>query len=430
MKLDLQLALGAILLLSAVCACAEEAVFQQLPARLAIGRDGLPNSLAKLQAGGPVTVAYIGGSVTAMEGWRTQTFEWLQKTYPQAQLTHINAAIGGTGSDLGVFRYERDVLRHQPDLVFVEFAINDGGQPPHSILRQMEGIVRQTWRASPHTDLCYVYVYRAGLEKDLAHSMCPIPASCDEMIANHYGIPSINVALRTVQLWQAGKLQYVPEKGPDGEELPPPPGMILWSKDHIHPLPAGHQVYTDLIAQALTFWAQSATPKPHPLPEPLVADNWENAQLVPLSPSMLSSGWRELSKEEGLGQQFADRVPSLWTAGKPGEQIHFKFKGTAVRLYDLIGPTGALVNLTLDGEALKPVPRFDWYGNWYRLAPMTIAMDLPEAVHEVTLTIDEKQPDRRVVTNRFKDDPDFDPKKYDGTDLWVAGLLIVGEIVD
>ena len=53
--------------------------------------------LAKLQRGGPVTVAYIGGSVTQMYGWRDQTFEWLKQAYPQAQLTQVDAAIGGTG---------------------------------------------------------------------------------------------------------------------------------------------------------------------------------------------------------------------------------------------------------------------------------------------------------------------------------------------
>ncbi len=66
---------------------------------------------------------------------------------PKAAFTEINAAIGGTGSDLGVYRLKQDVLDHKPDLMFVEFAVNDGATEPEQIYRSMEGIVRQTWRA-------------------------------------------------------------------------------------------------------------------------------------------------------------------------------------------------------------------------------------------------------------------------------------------
>ena len=109
-------------------------------------RGGLPNVLAKLERGEAVRIAYLGSSITAQDGWRPKTLKWFQEQYPKAQVSEINAAIGGTGSDLGVFRLRQDVLAHQPDLLFVEFAVNDGGAPPEQIYRCMEGIVRQTWR--------------------------------------------------------------------------------------------------------------------------------------------------------------------------------------------------------------------------------------------------------------------------------------------
>jgi len=67
-------------------------------------RGGLPNVLAKLHAGGDVRVAYLGGSITAQPGWRPKTLKWFQEQFPAAHVSEINAAIGGTGSDLGVFR--------------------------------------------------------------------------------------------------------------------------------------------------------------------------------------------------------------------------------------------------------------------------------------------------------------------------------------
>lgn len=54
-----------------------------------------------------------------------QITDWLKQQYSNVQFTSINSGIGGTGSDLGVFRTERDVLQYHPDLVFVEFAVND-----------------------------------------------------------------------------------------------------------------------------------------------------------------------------------------------------------------------------------------------------------------------------------------------------------------
>jgi hypothetical protein len=105
----------------------------------------LPNFLAKAKtAGAEVKVGYLGGSITAQQGWRVKTLAHFQKTWPQAKFSEINAAIGGTGSDLGVFRVKQDVLDQRPDLLFVEFAVNDGGAAPGQIQRCMEGIVRQT----------------------------------------------------------------------------------------------------------------------------------------------------------------------------------------------------------------------------------------------------------------------------------------------
>ena len=106
-------------------------------------RGGVPNVLAKLRGGGEVHIAYLGGSITAQDGWRPKTLAWFRQQFPNAWVSEINAAIGGTGSDLGVFRLQHDVLEHQPDLLFVEFAVNDGGTAPEQIYRCVEGIVRQ-----------------------------------------------------------------------------------------------------------------------------------------------------------------------------------------------------------------------------------------------------------------------------------------------
>ena len=65
-----------------------------------------------------------------------------------------------------MFRVAHDALRHNPDLLFVEFATNDGGAQPQAIWRSMEGIVRQTWKKDPATDIVFTYTITHAMKQD------------------------------------------------------------------------------------------------------------------------------------------------------------------------------------------------------------------------------------------------------------------------
>lgn len=121
----------------------------------------LGRTFEKLKKEKKLTIAYFGGSITAGAGasdaaktsWRTLTTAWFQAQFPEAKITELNGAIGGTGSDLGAFRCQRDLVDKNPDLVFVEFAVNDGTRPELLIKRSMEGIVRQILTANPWAEI-------------------------------------------------------------------------------------------------------------------------------------------------------------------------------------------------------------------------------------------------------------------------------------
>lgn len=49
----------------------------------------------------------------------------LKQRFPNAVVNVIVTAIGGESSDLGAARFHRDVLRHAPDLVTIDYALND-----------------------------------------------------------------------------------------------------------------------------------------------------------------------------------------------------------------------------------------------------------------------------------------------------------------
>ena len=56
-----------------------------VPAQECRPRAGLPNFLAKVTTpGAEVKIGYLGGSITAQNGWRPKTLAHFQKTWPQA----------------------------------------------------------------------------------------------------------------------------------------------------------------------------------------------------------------------------------------------------------------------------------------------------------------------------------------------------------
>jgi lysophospholipase L1-like esterase len=392
-------------------------------------RDGLGNVFAKLEAGKPVKIAYLGGSITAAAGWRVQSREWFARRFPQARVEEIHAAIGGTGSDLGVYRLEQDALRHEPDLLFVEFSVNDGGAAAEDIRRAMEGIVRQTWARRPECDLCFVYTFRVGYEKELRQGLCPPAASVHERVAEAYGIPSVNFALRVVERETAGTLVFQAEK-----DAAVPEGRTVFSHDGVHPLDAGHAIYAGMLAEVLEGWIPGAAPVDHgaKLARTLGPDSWEAAKIVPVTEAMLRGSWTRLSREEGLGQRFGNRMDAIWEGREPGDRLSFRFRGRAAALYDLLGPDGGQVTVTVDGKPLpKPVARFDSYCTYHRIATLRLARDLdPDGIHEVTVEIHPEQPDRQPVAFRLKDpETELRGPKYQGTNVRVGGILLLGELV-
>ncbi len=80
-----------------------------------------------------IRISTIGGSLTAGDGSRCSKNGWndnLVKTYFPSVFSgktfELNdAGIGGTGSQYGLLRFTADVSPAEPDIVFIEFAVND-----------------------------------------------------------------------------------------------------------------------------------------------------------------------------------------------------------------------------------------------------------------------------------------------------------------
>jgi lysophospholipase L1-like esterase len=395
-------------------------------------RSGLPNFLAKAaRDGASVKVAYLGGSITAQPGWRPKSLAFFQRTWPGAHFSEVNAAIGGTGSDLGVFRLSQDVLRHQPDLLFVEFAVNDGEAPPDQIRRCMEGIVRQTWRALPECDIAFVYTLTESLSKPMLEGRFPRAAATMEGIADRYGIPTIHLAIEVAQLAREGKLVWRGPLPKSGEERRSSSRPLVFAADGVHPYPeTGHELYLEAIIRSMTPLREaSKSPGAHALPEVFVASNYERAKLLPISDATLSSGFVRLDpQKDDFGRRWADRMTDLHRARMPGDTLSFKFKGTRCAIYDIIGPDCGQVVVTLDQEAPRTVARFDSFCTYHRLATLLVGTELADQVHTVKIEIHPESPDKAKILAQRKEVMDK-PERYQGTSFYPGALLLVGELV-
>lgn len=102
----------------------------------------IKKALAKARNGEPTTVAFIGGSITQGAGavpintacYAYKTFEGFCKIAGRGtdeNIQYIKAGVGGTPSEYGMLRYDRDIIEEcngeGPDIVVVEFAVNDEG---------------------------------------------------------------------------------------------------------------------------------------------------------------------------------------------------------------------------------------------------------------------------------------------------------------
>ncbi len=391
-------------------------------------RGGLPNLFAKLAKGGEVRVGYIGGSITAQPGWRPKVTALLAKQYPNAKIVEINASIGGTGSDLGVFRFGQDVLAHRPDMVFVEFAVNDGGYPPAQIHRCMEGMVRQAWAQDPAIDICFVYTLVEGFVPTLAQGKFPRAASAMEAVADHYAIPTIHMGLEITRLATEGKMVMKANPKTD-EEKAALKDKIIFSGDGVHPHPeTGHVYYLEAVARSLEKMKALGSAGPHTLGKPLMSDNYEKARLVPITSKILSGTWRKLdSAKDSPAKNFAKFLPEMYACGEAGASITFRFKGTYVAFLDLLGPDCGQLKVNIDGGKPTTAAQFDPYCTYHRIGSLVAARDLSDGVHTVTVTIDNALPDKPAILARLNNKMD-NPKRFEGHVWYVSRIMIIGEL--
>ena len=162
-------------------------IFQIISAMLAIPASAANEEWDPFNGDKDVNIAFIGGSITAGMGYRNSVSEYLKEKYEGIvqgrKMSFYNAGKGGTGSHYGLLRLDRDVISHNPDMVFIEFAVNDAGRAEEDIQGDFEGMIRllQSLPNPPMITIVYTTLVQMSNEYEKQHK-----------IAEYYGIPEID----------------------------------------------------------------------------------------------------------------------------------------------------------------------------------------------------------------------------------------------
>lgn len=388
-------------------------------------RDGLPRTAALLARGGPMTIAYFGGSITQADGWRTNTFNWFKSQYPGISFTAIQASVGGTGSDLGVYRMDRDLLTHEPDLVFVEFAVNDSHSKEDLIVGAMDGIVRKIRQSRPACEIIFVYTVNAPMTDSLRKGQFHYAAAAHEKVASHYGIPSIHLALEVARREGDGSLVFTGTG--EAKAALEASGKLVFARDVCHPYPAGHQLYSEAVIRHLPDLLKPGQPASRPLPAPLDPGRWEASRMAPVESFRLSPDWRRLERSDWPPIAWSVEIlPELWLAEQPGATLEATFTGTAFGLFMVIGPACGQIEWTLDGGPPVKTLLFDAFCSYYRPNYQLLAHHLENKPHRVRIRLLAEEPDKAALLSRQGVAIDI-PERYKGTRFYLAAGLVTGE---
>lgn len=321
----------------------------------------LVNCMERAMRGEALTIGFIGGSIT--QGARATTeennyaslcFSWWKEQFPKAKLGFVNAGIGGTGSDFGVARAEKDLLCYQPDVVVVDFSVNDVGDDGianEKVPETYEGLIRKLLchSSNPAVIALYNVYYDTGKSAEPIH----------RQICEYYGIPG------------AGMKDTIYKRIKEG----------LFTRDSVtddglHPNDAGHAMVAAEICKIFESakmiaamnveddaFAYGKDFNDDPMgiqylqefPEPITKNRYENSELLTIvnCQPILQGFYADPSEKMGVRDCFKNG----WIGEKTGDKITFVLEcsSIAVQYRKTICKPSPIAKLTLDGDKEKAV---------------------------------------------------------------------------
>lgn len=343
--------------------------------------------MIRAKRGEDLTIAFLGGSIT--QGclasdpklcYAARVFDWWEKTFPQAEFTYINAGIGGTTSQFGNARVQEDVLNYAPDLVFVEFSVNDDST--EFFLETYEGLVRKILsdEKNPAVMLVHNVRYDDGGNAQVQHAK----------VARHYDLPGVSMQSSIYPQVVGGVI----------------PNRAI-TEDDLHPNDTGHA----LVAEVITYFLQQILDETDTelemcieenaqakLPSPITANRYEQAVRCQntYEPVWTNGFVADHTPQDGITDVFKNG----WTATQPGASIQFEIEGTgiAIQYRKSVKKPAPIAKVVVDGDNERAVildANFneDWGDCLYI---DTVLYHGQNRLHHVEITLTYDVPDAKV----------------------------------
>lgn len=304
--------------------------------------------MRKAESGEPVTIACIGGSITQgtissgssddevgfKKCYADIFFDWWSETFPETEFNFINAGIGGTDSYLGVHRVQKDVLDYEPDLVLVEFSVNDGDNPSYK--KSYDNLVRKILKSDSSPAVMLLFMAQTnGISAQNSHVL----------VGFNYKLPMISYANTIKDMMEQG---IYTEKQLSGDE--------------VHPSGLGHAITGELLWKYLNgvYAQRDELAEPETFAEkPVTHEVYLNAQI--LDASRLTPDSLGTFEQKKTCEQF----PDGWVceSGDGELTVTATFQNLGILYYATVDGKSGQFEIYVDGEAVRTI-NADFSGGW------------------------------------------------------------------
>lgn len=345
----------------------------------------LKNLMKRAANGESLVIGFLGSSIT--QGSLSSTpktcyaylvYEWWKKSFPNAAFSFVNGGIGGTTSHYGGARAWKDVLRYRPDIVTVDFSVNDDAN--EFFEETYEGTLRRLLAApsSPAVVVLNNVFYDTGKNAQDYHNR----------IADHYGIPHVSIKDIVYPDVESGKIVRA--------DITP---------DNLHPNDKGHRLVADEICKLLdsikaeveeeTIAGENIEGKSTKteasvlLPAPLTENAYEHSRLIQIqdNEAILDGFLVDPIEKKGM----LDIFKNGWTAAHTNDKISFEIECSclAVQYRKSVQQPVPKAKAVIDGDEAHAVildGNFteDW-GDCLYLEPLLHHAE--KKVHRIEITI-------------------------------------------
>ena len=303
----------------------------------------LANAMKKAKNGETVTVGVIGGSITQGSSASNQANcyaskfnDWWVNKFPDASINFVNAGIGGTNSYLGVHRVDDQLLSYDPDVVIVEFSVNDSDKVMNKF--SYDSLVRKILGHSTNPAVMLLFTTQEnGTSLQDTH----------KEIGAAYDLPMISYREAVYPEVAAGTLAWT--------DISP---------DNIHPNDAGHDIINQILSRYLDGVydkLDTITEEPSPFTDaPYTGDYYANAKMYSAADitATASEGFEVVEKD------FYDQFHNNWKTESGGSlTFELEFKNFGVFYMKTTSGKNGKYEIYVDGER-KGIIDGNFPGGW------------------------------------------------------------------